>query len=88
MATTSFAVGSVSVAIVWGTFFYPPPPDRSAKRATAAPEALVVQPETVADTPVRLATHTMPALKPAVMSTMQAPPALVLGGGERLAIKP
>jgi hypothetical protein len=25
MATASFAVGSVSVAIVWGTFFYPPP---------------------------------------------------------------
>jgi len=86
MATTSFAVGSVSVAIVWGTFFYPPPPDRSLKRAIAAP-AVVVQPQAVADGPVRLATHTMPARKPAVMSPLQAP-ALSFGGGERLAIKP
>lgn len=38
MATASFAVGSVSVAIIWGTFFYPPP----AKNTLSAP-AIVSQ---------------------------------------------
>jgi len=87
MATTSFAVGSVSVAIVWGTFFYPPPPERSVKRAIAVP-AMVEQPESVPRAAVRLATHTMPTLQPAVMSNLPASPALVIDSSERLAIKP
>ena len=34
MSEKSFAVASVSVAIIWGTFFYPPMP-RAAKHAAA-----------------------------------------------------
>jgi hypothetical protein len=85
MATSSFAVGSVSVAIVWGTFFYPPPPQRVGERATAAPSA-VEQPESVRREPVRLANHAMPKLTPANLSSL--PPPLAMGGGQRLAIKP
>lgn len=85
MATSSFAVGSVSVAIVWGTFFYPPPPERAGERATAVPSA-VERPESVRREPVRLATHAMPTLTPAKLSSLPAP--LAMGRAERLAIKP
>jgi hypothetical protein len=37
MSEKSFAVASVSVAIVWGTFFYPPSPQRSAPVDASAP---------------------------------------------------
>ncbi|MES2018505.1 MAG: hypothetical protein V4484_18605 [Pseudomonadota bacterium] len=43
MSEKSFAVASVSVAIVWGTFFYPPTP-RAAKPAATEAAAVVAKP--------------------------------------------
>jgi len=37
MSEKSFAVASVSVAIVWGTFFYPPTPHRAVPADPSTP---------------------------------------------------
>lgn len=37
MSEKSFAVASVSVAIVWGTFFYPPTPHRAVPADASTP---------------------------------------------------
>lgn len=43
MSEKSFAVASVSVAIIWGTFFYPPTP-HMAKSADSAAAVVQAQP--------------------------------------------
>ncbi|SHG73823.1 hypothetical protein [Massilia sp. CF038] len=77
MATVSFAVGSVCVAIVWGTFFYPPPPKEG-----RAPSAV-----STADEPLRAPAPSRPVhagpLKhpPSVVSQLTEPPMLQLASG-------
>lgn len=73
MATVSFAVGSVSAAIVWGTFFYPPP----AQRPHATPAVVTEQPALV------------PAAQPAAVTpARKPPPALALAGKTPTVAKP
>lgn len=45
MSEKSFAVASVSVAIVWGTFFYPPTPSKTSGADIVAPVAAGVSVE-------------------------------------------
>lgn len=49
MSQKSFALVSVSTAIVWGAFFYPPPAQRAAPAVTA-PAVSVVQEPTLQST--------------------------------------
>jgi hypothetical protein len=77
MATASFAVGSVSVAIVWGTFFYPPP----AKHALSAP-AMASQTQRAA--PV----ITPPEAPPKAAPLPKQHPALALNGQSLAISKP
>lgn len=51
MSDTSFACASVTLAIAWGTFCYPPPPPGRAL------ERHLQQIEHVPNPPVRLALH-------------------------------
>jgi hypothetical protein len=74
MATVSFAVGSVSVAVVWGTFFYPPP----APRPHAAPAVVTEHP----------APAVVPATPTRVILPAQKPPALALSGQTLAVAKP
>jgi hypothetical protein len=75
MASVSFAVGSVSVAIVWGTFFYPPP----APHPHVIPTVVTEQPAPVV-IPVVAPHSVLPAQKP--------PPALALAGPTLAISKP
>lgn len=77
MATTSFAVGSVAVAIVWGTFFYPPP----AQHADSAPAV---------SAPTRVAAPLVnaPVAPPKAALLPVQPPALVLAGQTLAVSKP
>jgi hypothetical protein len=47
MSEKSFAVASVSVAIVWGTFFYPPMPHRAHRTDANLPVASGVSVESL-----------------------------------------
>jgi len=75
MATVSFAVGSVTAAVVWGTFFYPPPPVATTRAAVSVD----VRSAPAAAAPA-MPTHG------AVAQTM--PSTLALAGHSRLAVKP
>jgi hypothetical protein len=72
MATVSFAVGSVCVAIVWGTFFYPPPP----KSVNEVSAVSVADAPAAAPLPLRLS-HPEAAKHPvSVVSQLSVPPSL------------
>lgn len=70
MATTSFAVGSVSVAIVWGTFFYPPPAKQV--QETVQPAPVITPQANPAASGVQLASHALPAAPAPAMDRMVA----------------
>ena len=87
MATTSFAVGSVSVAIVWGTFFYPPP----ARQGMATPAVVSEAPRTapVAAAPLAPASLAPASLAPAKAAPLaKQHPALALAGPSLAVSKP
>jgi len=86
MATTSFAVGSVSVAIVWGTFFYPPPPERAGGQAAVTPA--VVAPVAAQSAGVHLAERRAAAMPGTAVSRLDTPAALVLTASPGVAAQP
>lgn len=68
MSEKSFAVASVSVAIVWGTFFYPPMPQKASRTDVAAPVSADVSVERLrADKGSLL--PAAPQLRPAALKT-------------------
>lgn len=68
MSEKSFAVASVSVAIVWGTFFYPPTPNNAQRVDANVPVSATVSVESLraAKAPVRAA---KPHLSPVALNT-------------------
>ena len=72
MSEKSFAVVSVSVAIVWGTFFYPPTPRASKQSATAT--APVVAKPAARPAPV---VHTIAANNECAENALHAAPGCV-----------
>ena len=74
MSEKSFAVASVSVAIIWGTFFYPPTP-RAAKHVDGA-QAEVTVAEPVAD---KAAQRAVPAPLVLLSAASNTPPRKATG---------
>ena len=73
MSEKSFAVASVSVAIVWGTFFYPPMPHKAIPADASTPISAGVTVERLrADKGSLLPTPSRPAaLKTALKTTAE-----------------
>lgn len=75
MSEKSFAVASVSVAIVWGTFFYPPAPHQS-----GANELRPAITDSDSAPPARVQ-HAAVVLAPAKPGVQHAPPQIECAPG-------
>jgi hypothetical protein len=76
MSEKSFAVASISVAVVWGTFFYPPAPQHSAE--TVAPMTI--------EQPVERARAVRPAINGSALALSPAAMKISHDGAARPAI--
>lgn len=80
MSEKSFAVASVSVAIVWGTFFYPPMPRKAVPADASMPISAEVTVERLrADKGSLLPAPSRPATLKTALKTAAEPPCALTG---------